>query len=49
LEVNDEAHPRTQIHGQNRRKTPQIMKSKIGAKIPPKISKIKNIVAQQRR
>jgi hypothetical protein len=32
LEVDDEAHPNTQIHGRNQRKTHQIMKSKIGPK-----------------
>jgi hypothetical protein len=49
LEVDDEAHPGTKIHGRNRRKTPQIAKSKIGPKVPSKISKMKNITAQQRR
>jgi hypothetical protein len=39
LEVDDKTHPSTQICGRNRRKTPQIAKSKIGPKIPPKISK----------
>jgi hypothetical protein len=37
------------MHRRNRRKTPQIAKSNIGPKIPPKISKIKNIAAQQKR
>jgi hypothetical protein len=32
LEVNDEAHSSTQIPGRNRRKTPQIVKSKNRAK-----------------
>jgi hypothetical protein len=49
LEVNDEAHPSTQIHGRNQRKTPQILKSKIGPKIPSKIMKMENITAQDRR
>jgi hypothetical protein len=50
LEVNDEAHPSTQIHRRNRRrKTPQIAKSKIRPKIPPKIMKIENIATQDRR
>jgi hypothetical protein len=31
------------------KKTPQIMRLKIGAKIPPKTTKIKNIAAQDRR
>jgi hypothetical protein len=43
LEVDDEAHPRIQVHGRNRRETHQITKSKIRPKIPPKISKMKNI------
>jgi hypothetical protein len=30
-------------------KTPQITRSKIGPKIPPKITKIKNLAAQDRR
>jgi hypothetical protein len=30
------------------KKTPQITKSKIGPKIPPKISEMKNITAQQK-
>jgi hypothetical protein len=37
LEVDDDAHPITEIHRMNQRKTPQIVKSKIGQKIPPKI------------
>jgi hypothetical protein len=49
LEVYDETHPSTQIHERNRRKTPQAVKSKTGAKIPLKITKMKNIVAQDRR
>jgi hypothetical protein len=36
--VDDEPRPSTQIHERNRRKTPQIMKSKIGPKISPKIT-----------
>jgi hypothetical protein len=43
LEIDDEAHPSIQTHGRNRRKTPQIVGSKIRPKIPPKIMKIKNI------
>jgi hypothetical protein len=39
MEVEDEAHPSTQIHGMNQRKTPQIMRSKIGPKIHKKIMK----------
>jgi hypothetical protein len=49
LEVDDEAHPSTQIYGRNQRKTPQITKSKIKQKISPKIMKIENIAAQDRR
>jgi hypothetical protein len=41
LEVDDEAHPSTQIHGRNRRKTPQIMKSKSGQKYLQKSQKWK--------
>jgi hypothetical protein len=48
LEVDDEAYSSTQIHGRNK-KTPQIVKSKIGPKIPLKISKMKNIAAQHGR
>jgi hypothetical protein len=48
LEVDDEAHPSTQIHERNRRKTPQIVNSKIRAKIPLKIMKMKNITSQDR-
>jgi hypothetical protein len=33
LEVDDETQPSTQTHGRNRRKTPQIMRSRIGPKI----------------
>jgi hypothetical protein len=33
LEVDDETQPSTQTHGMNRRKTPQIMRSRIGPKI----------------
>jgi hypothetical protein len=47
LEVNDEARPSTQIHGSNQRKTPQIVKSKIEAKIPRKIMKMKNGAARR--
>jgi hypothetical protein len=49
MEVDDEAHPITQIYGRNRRKTPQIVKSKIGPKIAPKIMKMENIAVQDRR
>jgi hypothetical protein len=49
LEVDDEVHPSIEIHKRNQRKTPQITKSKIGPKIPQKISKMKNIAAQQER
>jgi hypothetical protein len=45
MEVKDEAHTSTQIHRKNRRKTPQIVRSKI----PPKITKKKNIATQGRR
>jgi hypothetical protein len=48
MEVDDEAHPSTQIHGRNRRKTSQIVRSKIGPKIPLKITKKTNIAAQGR-
>jgi hypothetical protein len=33
LEVDDETQPITQTHGRNRRKTPQILRSRIGQKI----------------
>jgi hypothetical protein len=33
LEIDDETQPSTQTHGRNRRKTPQIMRSRIGSKI----------------
>jgi hypothetical protein len=33
LEVDDETQPSTQTHGRNQRKTPQIMRSRIGPKI----------------
>jgi hypothetical protein len=33
LEVDDETQPSTQTHRRNRRKTPQIMRSRIGPKI----------------
>jgi hypothetical protein len=39
LEVDDETHPSTQIRRRNQRKYPQIVKSKIEAKKPPKITK----------
>jgi hypothetical protein len=49
LEVDDDAHPRIQIHRRNQRKITQIVKLKIKQKIPPKITKMENIVAQDRR
>jgi hypothetical protein len=49
LEVDDEACPSTQIYRRNQRKTPQITKSKIGPKIPLKITKMENIAAYDRR
>jgi hypothetical protein len=49
MEAEDEAHPSTQIYGMNRRKTPQIMRSKIGQKILSKVLTKKNIVARGRR
>jgi hypothetical protein len=49
MEVDEETHSSTQIHGRKRRKTPQIMRSKIGSKIHPKIMKKKNIAARERR
>jgi hypothetical protein len=49
MELDDKARPRTQIHIRNQRKTPQIVKSKIGPKIPPKIPKLENIEPQDRR
>jgi hypothetical protein len=33
LEIGDETQPSTQTHGRNQRKTPQIMRSRIGPKI----------------
>jgi hypothetical protein len=47
--VDHEAHPSTQIHRKNRRKTPKIMKSKIEAKIPPKITKMKKGAAHREK
>jgi hypothetical protein len=44
----NKSHPSTQIYGSNRRKTPQIAKSKIRPKIHPKITKMENIAAQDR-
>jgi hypothetical protein len=43
LEVDDEACSTTQIQGMNRRKTPQIVTSKIGSKIHLNITKIKTL------
>jgi hypothetical protein len=48
LELDDAAHPSTQIHRRNK-KTPQIAKSKIRPKMPPKIMKMENIAAQDSR
>jgi hypothetical protein len=45
MEVDDEDHPRTQIHRRNKRKTPQITRSKIGTQILLKIMKKKNLTA----
>jgi hypothetical protein len=42
LEVEDEAHPSTQIHGRNRRKTPPNSQMKNRAKILQKSQKKKN-------
>jgi hypothetical protein len=47
-EVDNDAHPRTQIDGRNRRKSPQTVRYKIGLKIPLKIMKKKNIAARGR-
>jgi hypothetical protein len=41
LEVDDEAHPRTQIHGRNQRKTHPNSRMKNWAKILPKSQKEK--------
>jgi hypothetical protein len=49
LEVDDKTHPSAQIHRRNQRITPQITKSKIGLKMPPKITKMENITAQDMR
>jgi hypothetical protein len=49
MEVDDEDHPNTLIHGRNRIKSPQIARYKIGPKIPLKIMKQKNIAARGRR
>jgi hypothetical protein len=46
MEVDDEAHPSTQIHKRNQIKTPQIARLKIRPKIPSKITKKNNIAAQ---
>jgi hypothetical protein len=46
LDIDDEARPSTQIHRRNQRKATQIAKSKIGAKITLKITKMENIAAQ---
>jgi hypothetical protein len=46
LDIDDEARPSTQIHRRNQRKTSQIVKSKIKAKITLKIMKMENIAAQ---
>jgi hypothetical protein len=44
-----EAYPSNISHRRNQRKTPQIMKLKIGQKIHPKITKKKNMAAEGRR
>jgi hypothetical protein len=44
-----EAYPSDLSHRRNRRKTPQIAKSKIRPKIHPKIMKKKNMTAQDMR
>jgi hypothetical protein len=44
-----EAHPSNLSHRRNRRKTLQIARMKIGPKIPPKIKKMKNILAHRER
>jgi hypothetical protein len=49
LKPHVEAYPSNISHGRNRRKTPQIAKSKIGPKIPLKIKKKKNMAAQGMR
>jgi hypothetical protein len=49
LEVDDEARPSNLSHRRNQRETPQIVRSKIGPKIPPKNMKMKNISAQVKR
>jgi hypothetical protein len=49
MEVDDEACPSTQNHGSNRRKTPQITRSKIGPKIHSKSTKMKNLTTQDKR
>jgi hypothetical protein len=49
MELDDEAHPSTQIHERNKRKTSQITRLKIGPKIPLKIMKKKNLAAHRRR
>jgi hypothetical protein len=49
LRTHVEAHPNNLSHGRNRSKTLQIARMKIGPKIPPKIKKIKNISAKDRR
>jgi hypothetical protein len=49
LEVDNEPRPSTKTHERNQRKTPQIAGSKLGPKIPLKITKMKNIAAQDRR
>jgi hypothetical protein len=43
LEVDDEAHPSTQTHGRNQRKTPQLVKSKFGPKNLQKSQKWKTL------
>jgi hypothetical protein len=48
LEEDDGARPSSQIHGRNK-KTPQNTKKKFGPKMPPKITKMENIAAQDMR
>jgi hypothetical protein len=49
LEIDDDARPVTQTHRKNQQKTSEITRSKIRPKISPKIMKMKNIAAQNRR
>jgi hypothetical protein len=49
MEVEDEARPRTQLHGRNQRKTSQISRTQNRAKILQKSQKKKNVLHTQRR